>query len=144
MNLVEFLSKNKIVTNEDGYENIENVLGKKVWICDYRLNEDIYKKMSRNIKPIEVEVCNSDDIKKSIYYSPIYFKHKSKVIAPYDNTGYRSYAGVSLNIFEDKKECEEFFNTQLKIAEEQFINKFERVKRIHEQKLEEIKDLMIK
>ena len=39
----------------DYVENLESVLGKMVWICDYRANADPTKKPIRNIKPTR---CN--------------------------------------------------------------------------------------
>lgn len=40
----------------DYVENLENVLGKMAWICDYRANADPTKKPIRNIKPTPVVV----------------------------------------------------------------------------------------
>lgn len=69
MKLNEYLAKNAVKlmikgsgeknptrqTNDlgmyDYVENLESVLGKMVWICDYRANADPTKKPIRNIKP---------------------------------------------------------------------------------------------
>lgn len=89
----------------DYVENLESVLGKMVWICDYRANADPTKKPIRNIKPTPVVVTDAKETSKTIYYSPVYFrpvnrgKISSTVIAPLDNTGYRCNSGTSVNIF---------------------------------------------
>lgn len=74
MKLNEYLAKNAVKlmikgsgeknptrqTNDlgmyDYVENLESVLGKMVWICDYRANADPTKKPIRNIKPTPVVV----------------------------------------------------------------------------------------
>ena len=77
----------------DYVENLESVLGKMVWICDYRANADPTKKPIRNIKPTPVVVTDAKETSKTIYYSPVYFrpvnrgKISSTVITPLDNTG---------------------------------------------------------
>ncbi len=42
----------------------------------------------------------------------MYHSDYSKIIAPYDNTGFRSRTGESVNIFYTEKECWEFYNKQ--------------------------------
>ncbi|WP_336761317.1 hypothetical protein [Paenibacillus sp. USHLN196] len=82
-------------------------IGEEVWICDYRYN-DVDNKAIRHIQPKKVVVVSNEDLPKNkrVYYSEFHFREikengklSSTVIAPYDNTGYRSYGGVSLNIF---------------------------------------------
>ena len=97
----------------DKTENLDHVLGKTVWICDFRNNaKDIFSKPIRAIAPKQVQVCDADNAKKTIYYSPIYFREvgkngklKSAEINAVDNTGFRSIAGTSLQIFEDRNAC---------------------------------------
>lgn len=110
MNHSEFC---KLVNNEVNY-------GDKVWICDYRHN-NILEQPIRHVEPQEVFiVCNTELPKnKSVYYSNFHFRPVGKqgqplarIIAPYDNTGYRAYAGVSLNIFLTKEECVEHYINQ--------------------------------
>ena len=89
--------------------------GDIVWVCDYRFNNRMVEKPIRHIKPTKVIVCSNGDLPKNkrVYYSNVHFKPlnkkglpiKSKVIAPYDNTGFRSYAGVALEVFLNKEEC---------------------------------------
>lgn len=103
MDYVTFIERNK---NRD-------LIGEIVWVCDYRHN-DIANKPIRHIKPTEVIIVSNDDLpdNKTVYYSDIHFRPIGKkgqplkrIIAPYDNTGFRSYPGVSLNIFLTKEEC---------------------------------------
>lgn len=129
MNLKEFFSTNNVteIRNKwqsvEGYENLDNVIGKDVWICDYRIN-DPNNKPIRNVQPKMVRVFNNDDLpkNKNVYYSPIHFREikgdrvLSTIIKPYDNTGFRAYTGVCLNIFENKDDCICYFNGQLKEA----------------------------
>ena len=97
-------------------------VGQKVYICDYR-QEDLNKKPIRNVQPMAVQVVSNDDLpkNKTVYYSDVHFrmiKNKgegvtSRIIAPFDNTGYRSYSGVMLNIFDDYEECADLFKLQI-------------------------------
>lgn len=142
MKLNEYLAKNAVKlmikgsgeknptrqTNDlgmyDYVENLESVLGKMVWICDYRANADPTKKPIRNIKPTPVVVTDAKETSKTIYYSPVYFrpvnrgKISSTVIAPLDNTGYRCCSGTSVNIFYTKEECVKCYREQVRQADE--------------------------
>lgn len=108
----------------DYVENLESVLGKMVWICDYRANADPTKKPIRNIKPTPVVVTDAKETSKTIYYSPVYFrpvnrgKISSTVITPLDNTGYRCCPGTSVNIFYTKEECVKCYREQVRQASE--------------------------
>ena len=127
MNLQEYFKHCGVIKVTKGfgttYEKLENVVGNQVWICDYRNSEkgaDL--KPIRNIKPTLVQVCRNDE-KNRVYYSPVHFREvkengklNSRVIAPYDNTGYRALTGTSLNIFDTQEECIQCFNRQLGIA----------------------------
>lgn len=110
-----------------------------VWICDFRYN-DIFKKPIRNVKPTKVMVKRNIDLpcNKTVYYSDTHFrtlnkngKISSKVISLYDNTGYRSYEGICVNIFDNEKECKECFEKQceeilkeIQEAKEESLRKF--------------------
>ncbi len=108
----------------DYAENLDNILGKHVWICDYRVNDKAVLKPIRDVKPMEVVIADANNCKKTIYYSPVYFqpvkgkKVLSTVIAPIDNTGYRCSPGVSVNIFNTREECVKCYREQVRQADE--------------------------
>jgi hypothetical protein len=128
MNFNEWLSSNEVSVKHSftgsEYDGLEKVIDKRFWICDYRLNYSKDKKPIRNIQPKLIQVFSNDDLPKNkkVYYSPIHFREikngklLSTIIAPFDNTGYRSYTGVSVNIFNTYEECKECFDTQCQIA----------------------------
>jgi hypothetical protein len=114
--------------------------GKIVWICDYRWT-DFYKKENRNIKPTQVLIRSTSDTTKTGYYSSSFFSEikkdkvaNSSIIRLFDNTGYRSYAGVALNVFTEEKECIDFYKKQanivLKCFEKYKEDKLERLDKI--------------
>lgn len=138
MNFKEWLSDNGVVEHKaynTTYENLENVIGKQYWICDYRLNSNKDNKPIRNVLPKLVKVFGNDVLpkNKNVYYSPIHFREVkgdkilSTIIAPFDNTGYRSYSGVSVNIFNSEKECREYFEMQCDEAVLEYKNVIERL-----------------
>lgn len=115
-NGVRLLRTDKTEANSLGYwetaENLNNVVGKSVWICDFRNNEkNVFGKPIRAISPRLVVVFDAETAKKTIYYAPIYFREMKKgkllatEISPVDNTGFRSIAGTSVQIFESQEEC---------------------------------------
>ena len=102
---------------------LENLTaGQKVYICDFR-QEDLNKKPIRNIQSMIVQVVSNNDLpkNKTVYYSDVHFRMikskgegvTSRIIPPFDNTGYRSYPGVMLNIFDNYEECANFYNSQV-------------------------------
>lgn len=108
-------------------KNHKNMIGRTVWICDYRFL-DISKKPIRHVKPTEVLVVSNDELpsNKTVYYSDIHFKPignkgipLKQIIAPFDNTGYRSFTGTSLNIFITKKECVECYLEQCELVKKE-------------------------
>ena len=119
MNFKEWLDNNGVIAKWDlhgtEYKNLENILGKNFWICDYRLNYSKDAKPIRSISPRLVKVVDNDTglpANKNVYYSPIHFREikgdgklSSTVIAPFDNTGHRGRTGVSVNIFDNEKQC---------------------------------------
>lgn len=95
--------------------------GEIVFVCDYR-RPDIHKKAIRCVQPTKVMVCNNEENppRKTVYYSKSHFVPVGvgdvplkKVIAPFDNTGYRSYTGESVQVFETYAECVACWNKQL-------------------------------
>lgn len=97
--------------------------GHTVWVCDFRYT-DFNNKPARNLKPTQVFVRSNAAISKTIYYSESHFVClnakgqlvESKIIAPYDNTGYRSYKGIPINCFETERECIAFYHKQVETA----------------------------
>lgn len=106
-------------------KNSDNI-GKTFYVCDYR-KPDFNKKAIRNVKPILIMVLDQKHFEEAgkkyprVYYSnfaliPVDSKGKLKYITPvppYDSTGYRSYAGIPINIFDNYKECVDFYNKQV-------------------------------
>lgn len=108
-------------------KNHKDLIGKTVWICDYRFL-NISKKPIRHIRPTEVLVVSNDELpsNKAVYYSDIHFRPignkgtpLKQIIAPFDNTGYRSFTGISLNIFITKEECIEHYLNQCKLIQKE-------------------------
>jgi len=131
------------------YHEIKDKLraGDIVYICDYRFN-NVDEKPIRHVKPQKAMVFSNDDLPKNkrVYYSKHHFRPlnakgnpTSKIIAPYDNTGYRSYTGVSLNIFFTEAECLSFYKKQC----DEIIDRFNKAKaeklNYYESKINEIK-----
>jgi hypothetical protein len=94
--------------------------GEIIWVCDIR-KPDLHKKAIRSVQPTRVMVRPISECTQRIYYSesflsPLNKKDEplSKVIKVYDNTGYRSYAGIGLFGFTTEEECRGHFATQCK------------------------------
>lgn len=131
------------------YENLDNIIGKQFWICDYRLNKDKDSKPIRAVTPKLVQVFSNEVLpaKKRVYYSPIHFREVkngkvlSTVIGPYDGTGYRTYPGISVNIFESQEECVELFIEQCDVAVNEYKEELERRTNEINRRIEEIQKL---
>jgi hypothetical protein len=97
--------------------------GETVWICDLRYT-DFANKPIRHVRPTQVMVMPNSETKKKIYYSESHFAVigkngkplKSKIVAPYDTTGYRAYPGIAVKCFEIEAECAEFYKKQIALA----------------------------
>jgi len=96
-------------------------LGEKEWICHYN-RPDMHKKPLRNLPPTEVLIRPLSELPKNkkvycseVFLSPLNNKGDplAKVISPVDNTGYRSYCGNEIYIFDSEKGCKQHWNTQL-------------------------------
>jgi len=127
----------KLETKEllDGLHN-----GKIVWICDYRWL-DFDKKEDRKVEPKQVLIRSTDETKKRVNYSHSFFSEikkgnvvNSSLIKLFDNTGYRWYSGVALNVFTEEKECRDYYKTQANLVAKLFEsykkNKLERLDKI--------------
>lgn len=153
MDLEAFFKCHGVQRNNDPYNpvysHISRVIGLRVWVCDFRFNKKGDIKPIRNVEPVDVIVCSNEDIpgNKRVYYSPIHFrpvvgeKVLSKVIGPYDNTGYRAYPGISLNIFLTKFECYECYISQCDQAIEHFSEYLRRTETVIDQHIQLIDNL---
>lgn len=102
--------------------------GKEVWICDLRFN-DYRDKPIRHVKPMLVTVRSNGEINETIYYSDVHFavkdtkgNFKKQIVKVFDNTGQKAYTGVPLNVFDNQKECEDFYAQQVEVAKNGFEN----------------------
>lgn len=101
--------------------------GTHFWVVDFR-HENVLEKPIRNVKPTEVVLMGNASLPKGkrVYYAEHHFRPigkngnpMAKVIAPYDNTGFRGYTGESLNIFHTKQEAVDFYKKQCEKVQEQ-------------------------
>lgn len=125
-------------------DDYKDMIGETVWICDYRFT-DISQKPIRHVKPTEAIIVSNDDLpkNKTVYYSTIHFRPIGKkgtplkqIISPYDNTGFRSFTGTSLNIFLRKEECVNHYVKQCEIVKKEI----EKERKRANQRLDEIKE----
>lgn len=125
-------------------------IGEEVWICDYRFN-DIDNQPIRHVKPTKVIVVSNEELpgNKTVYYSEFHFrpfgkngKPLAQVIAPYDNTGYRSNTGTSLNIFYDEKECVKHYKKQCRTIIIDFEAAKESKLKYYDKKIEQVQTEM--
>ena len=86
-------------------------IGQELQIYDFRW-EDFDKKPARKIKPTKVLIRSNSETKQTVNYSQVFLSEikndkliKSSTIKIYDNTGWRGYPGVPVNIFTTEKEC---------------------------------------
>ena len=123
----------------------KNIDGNVAYIADIRV-ADGGNKFIRNVSPTKVLIRSNDKLEKqkTIYYSNFHFlkmkgdKTLKQIIAPYDNTGYRYFAGTAVNIFEDYKECVEFYNKQVDEASEVYNARIREIENQRD-KLQELK-----
>lgn len=101
-----------------------NPEGVTVWATDIRMSGgDQY---IRNVRAVEGIVTHRDNVNKNIYYADYAIIKMGKrgptkqVIAFYDNTGFRSYTGTSINVYFTKEEAIEEAISQLKEIEEYY------------------------
>lgn len=121
--------------------------GRYVWVCDYRYN-DINDKPIRHVHPQRVLVRSNSELQgKKIYYSESHFvelnsknKPTSKVIALFDNTGFRSYPGVPVNVFDNEQECLVHYHGQ----KEEILNMLETWKTRMDHRYQSMKEELLK
>lgn len=103
-------------------------LGKCLWVCDYR-RDDLDKKAIRALVPTYATLVPVDENDR-VYYSETYFIRNSGSKAPikiFDNTGYRSFAGVAIAVFTEEDECREFFAKQCLDIEERLQKRIDNI-----------------
>lgn len=131
-------------------ENIRNgsMDGEYVYICDYR-RTDFSKKASRNVEPTKVLVRSNTETNKRVYYSNSHFVKlrkdgtpSSKVIGLFDNTGFRSYTGVALKVFDNEAECNAQWNDDIKVVEQKLLDKRARVHQEIDNELLDLTNMM--
>lgn len=118
------INANDIRTSNSPY------LNKDLWVCDLRFNNNSIEKPIRKVPPTKINLVSNDKVSKRIYYSdnalvPYNKKEElvfSKAFGIYDNTGFRSFTGVPLEIFDSEEECKNQYKKLIKLAI-QFINK---------------------
>lgn len=143
-NSVNGPQQTKSLAMYDYVEGLDRVLGKMVWICDYRANEDPKKKPIRNIEPTPVVVTDAKETSKDIYYSPVYFrpvkngKVSSKVIAPMDNTGFRCHTGESVNIFYTVEDCVKCYREQVRQAKAVYEEELARITKLFNERIKKL------
>lgn len=137
--------------------NIEDITrgrldGQIVFICDYRLNDDAMNKPIRTQPPIPVMVMSNTSLPKNkkIYYSDSHFVKLKKdgllsatVIPVYDNTGYRTYTGVPLRVFDNLDECINVYNDLLSIATDRLVGYRENIIISIDSRIEQLMSLRV-
>lgn len=128
--------------------------GQKLWICDYRKTID--KKAARHVKPTEVFIADKSifdeaGLDPTIYYSMVGFAQLNKdgtpnlkkLISPFDTTGYRSYSGIGVLVFDNEDECIDAYNDQIQTVLKMYEIEIENaIKRLAAES-QEIKNLTI-
>lgn len=108
------------MTWEDYLVETSELEGRQVWIVDIRTSDG--NAYIRNVGPTLVRIMSNEELPegKRIYYSKYHFRKIGKsgkllkqILAPYDNTGYRSNPGTSVNVFETYEEAVAKYNEQL-------------------------------
>lgn len=99
--------------------------GERFFISDLRAAENPLNKPIRNVKPVEVVVQSNSSLPatKKIYYSRSHFRTlnangspSSKIIALFDNTGYRMRSGTPLRVFTSMDEAKASYLRQREVA----------------------------
>lgn len=123
--------------------------GIRVYICDYR-RPDLDKKPARSVAPQLVVIRPNSDLPKgkNIYYSESHFrpigkngKELSKVIPIFDNTGFRSYEGVPLKIFDNLDECVKCYQHDLTEVVKSLKEKQDKIVAILQKEIDDVNDL---
>lgn len=132
----------------------EKYVGQKLWVCDYR--KDIDKKATRHVKPTQVYIAGSRDfcdagLEPRIYYSYVGFAKLKKngepnlkqLIPPFDTSGYRSYAGIGVEVYDNEEECIEAYNKAVDEVVEKYETELRYVMQRFAAEMNEIRNLKI-
>lgn len=103
----------KLLTEEDS-----EYVGKDLWIAEVNRKTE----RGRYVTPQLAQLTPNSEAGKTIYYSSNYFKPYSdkgkllkKVVAIFDNTGFRSFTGNPISVFDNEAECKQWFNEQIQV-----------------------------
>ena len=128
MDLNEFLLANNVtiqcVSWDQTYKNLENVIGKHVWICDFRLNKDIVIPLleNPNVESITVIEKNPDVIKlvyphlksdKLTVINADIFEWKPEKTAKYDSIYFDIWTFITTDSLPDIKKLHNKFKNKL-------------------------------
>jgi hypothetical protein len=128
--IILVIYKEKIMNQAELAQKLEDgdiAIGDEVWITDFRHN-DINESPIRHIKPVRVVISDNGSLpkNKAVYYSSFHFREigktgkiLAKIIAPYDNTGYRSRTGDSVHIFLTEDEADKKYAEQCRVVLQQ-------------------------
>lgn len=114
------MKRGEVMKWEKYLETEGSVVGNRVYIVDIRMSDG--NAYIRHVEPTLVEITNNSELPKgkNIYYSNYHFRKVGKkgnvlkqIIAPFDNTGYRAYTGVSVYVFNTYEEAVDKYNSQL-------------------------------
>lgn len=97
-------------------------IGKDVWVTDVRLSQK--EELIRNIHAERFVIVPASDAGRTIYYADHVLQKYGKkgkpikqFISIYDTTGFRSYPGVSVNIYFNERDAKEKLIQQLENLE---------------------------
>lgn len=125
-------------------------VGDKLWICDYRFNNLFIEKPIRHVIPTHVVIESNEDLPKNkrVHYSDYHFKClnkngsplKGKIIAPFDNTGFRSYTGVALKVFLTEDEARAHYSRRCAEIKIEVMKEKNRIIAKYDSKIKELEE----
>lgn len=140
MNYVEFIEYCK--------DNNIDPIGLDVWVTDVRLSQK--EELIRNVQAEQFMIAPASEAGRNVYYADhILQKYGKKgrpvrqFISIYDTTGYRSYPGVSVNIYLNEKDAKQKLIEQLKDLKSYYSKKSKEYNEKEEQAKTEIEELEI-
>lgn len=122
-------------------------INKDLWIAEVNFKME----RPRIIKPTLAKLVSREEAPKNkrIYYSYTFFKPYNekgkllnKVIGIFDNTGYRSYSGNPLSVFETKQEAKTWFVEKLSSRIDERIIERDRIIKSYDSTTQEYIDMI--